>query len=591
MIYATYAKFLDLYLDDQNGAEKYMRIASNMNHEYLHDYRKLQHSINYQLKKIIKITFIVFDISVIINEIPEIYNFNHDKLIKLLGGQDRIQKLREHFQTNASIYNVHNIVLLSFEHNQYYHIIYQIFNEIDLLQYTQLCKSKTHYFSNDENNQIFNVIDIKDQFNLKHHDEILFISDSVYRCQILNNECKTYFIDNDRSKPLKGITMTDISCIYQILEGINHIDDGNTDVGMTPLSQLDVDLLQNIIKEAKKKITTHTMINLKRKIYTKINQNPEYMNFIKFHDLFKKALHAVSHKHHWTAVQYFNEALQYDSSQLELHRGIAKSLSCLGHHEAAEIAYNNAFTINPHHYYLNLSWGWHLLSTDQPQQALNQFEHTTKLSRYNKEDKNLLTAKAIACERVGDDEKAEIYYKQATNTNEKIYEHAHYNFGMFLKRMNRYDEAKTQLELCMKISPIKYINKPSFIFTLEKLSYSMDASLYINQYKHYILSKLNINDIEIRMGLSESEFLKRFMFDEFWFDEINKLTPKFNGYYDTFIQVQLNNLEILFNNFTNFQSILRDKIVVHDINDMRLIECSLIKHKQHILSTVNNCNC
>ena len=586
----TYANFLDTCMDDKNGAKKYMQIAANMNHEYLHDYHKLQQSMMYQLEKKNKITLIIFDVNVIVNcGISEIYNINQKKMLNIFGGQDRIQKLMEHFQTNISIYNIQNIILLSLKQNQYYDVIYEMLNKVGLSQYTQLCKSNTSYFSNNDDCEIMNIIEIKDKFKLKYYDEVLFVSDSKNHIQILRNMCKVYFIDNDKSYPLTGIIMINISEIYQILNDEYHLDDNVSCNTTRSLSDINVRLLKDIIKQTKKKFTANKMITLINKIYEKMIQDPDYENFIKFHRCFNKALLAISNKQYWTAVQHFNEALQYDASQLDLHRGLAKCFSCLGYHEAANIAYNNAFTINPTHYYLNLSYGWHLLSIRQPQDALNHFEYTTKLSKHHNEEKNLLTAKAIACERIGDDEKAEAYYERATNLNKRIYANAHFNFGMFLQRLGRYAEAKSQLEIYVEVVPNKFIHKQSLMLALDtlniqcKYNYSMDISIHINDYKNYILNKLNLNNnIVIIMGCSECEFMKRFMFDEFWFDIVNKHTLKFNNYYDTFIETGLNNVEMLMNDIDDIELMLTDLIAIDSIIDVKLIQLSLLKYKRHI---------
>ena len=567
-----------------------MKLASHTNNEFLFYYHQLKDSLNDHLSQTsYKIKLIVIDINVIMyhNNIQTFsLNLNLKDLRKAFGGYDRIQRITDFFQ-QLSLCGV-DIILLSKEQN--HEKISLILHKLNLLKYVQLYKFNNCYFSNNINKKIFNLIKIKDKFKLKYHDEVLFISDCIDNIGILNNECKLYLVDNHGSKPLFGITIFDMVKIKHIVkdEDINlNMNDDTYIHGSNSLSDINrkllIDLMKEIIKKSHKS-QSKKQIHVINYIYTKLDENPEYIKFIKFGVCLQKAIKSVSNHDYWVAAQYLQQTLQYDESQLYIYRLLAKCYSCLRHVEEAEIIYQKALNISPLDYLTNFSFAYHKLSIGEPLQALHHFEYTTKLSNRSKLDKSMLTALARTYECTGNFEKADEYFKKATNSNGHIYEHAHFHYAMFLNKFDRYIEAQQQLKICLKISPNKWKYNQQMNVILFELNISKKKDIYFNQYVHYIKNQINENHIN-NIQCSIDEFIKQYIFDEFWFDHMDKLTHIFNKYYDTFILNNLNDIQTLLNG--DLHHILKYKIKITNNNDLESIVIALLKYKKYILSIVN----
>ena len=63
---------------------------------------------------------------------------------------------------------------------------------------------------------IFNFVEIKDTYNLKYTDSTLFVSIDQSHIHHLTHITKAYYLNEQQSKPLLGLTINDVKQILNI---------------------------------------------------------------------------------------------------------------------------------------------------------------------------------------------------------------------------------------------------------------------------------------------------------------------------------------------------------------------------------------
>ena len=205
-----------------------------------------------------------------------------------------------------------------------------------------------------------------------------------------------------------------------------------------------------------------------------------------------------------------------------------------------------------------------------------------------------------------------------------FYEPAHFFYGSFLQKQGRYEEAKQQFEICVSkaSNAINHYRLSDVLYKLKEFDgyeYHLKKALECDPYmpmarsswRNYcrraggkvdvvtfkkmqsrsIGTKGSVTGILMKGGVKETKKDTRYgecvverksdemedimsestvEFDRFWFDEIGITTPKFNGYYDKFVECGLNDVRCIVDGKV-MENILRDEIGVRDGEDLMVI--------------------
>ena len=559
-----YAYFLLNQMNDIENALKYLKKACELDDEYEYDYDCLREDVLLQNRCEYNIKLILYDFeSIILYRQPNqmIDDLNMTDLKGIFGGNDRITKLKDFLQKSVDK-NVKNIIFGKDTCDN----IYKLLKPLGLYEYVnEIIGNDTSHFLTQNKEKIYHIIKIKDDNKLRSSNEILHIS-GIYE-DIINasNECKTYFVDPTKSYPFSGPNLYDFYQLHHVIDDpqfmVNNDVDQNFVFGtsITNLKRKNEPLLKALINETIAYCKYNKRIHSLETLYELQQKDHEYFEFSKFFHDFSQAMRCIDRDNLWTAGYYLQCILKNEQSQIEIWRRFARCCSYLKHNDAANIAYDISLNINPYHYYTNFSFSYHLLMCGDYKRSKEAFIRTNNVSKFASMNASLLVGLARTCEELGQYDEADKYYKDAVKDSYiKYYEPAHYYYGCFLERTQRFSKAMDQFDICFKMSPNKCQNilkicevslnlndMKKFEFFIKK-AIQMDPSVIYNYERHYKKSYvvyngkcLNSDQINILDVNHDAEF------DSFWFDEIAVTIPEFNAYYDHFIRNNLNDMSLL----------------------------------------------
>jgi len=605
LLLAQYAAFLSQCMNHHEKALKYIEQAYKLDYKYKYEYLNFQkYDLTYN-KSQYHIKFIIYDFNVIIyKKYSKIDNLKTKDLYFFFGGLDRINKLKEYFD-QILYYKVQNVILTTTESSD---IIYKLLDQLGLSKYFKIIigHDVTHFMMKSQNinqNKVYGIIKIKDNYNLNSSDEVLYISNNYNDITDVFNECKTYFINPDNSHPFFGPTIHDFQQIISIVKDPRFMMNINPKQNSKnqeyrSLKELDPNLLNKITYQVIHNARNNKPITLLEFVQNQKNINPKYSVFIDYIYYLKRAIKEYNLCHWWVAGYYFQIVVNIEQSQMEPWRRLAKCCSYLRHGEYAEFAYQMALSIKPDHYYTHLSAGYHFLMHGNIDAAKKMFISASKVSKLTERDKSWLVGYARICELSSDLVFAEKCYQKATNYNDtKSYEPAHFYYGIFLENQNRLSEAKEQFQICLYLSPKK----------IENHERMCDISWKLNQFescKSYLKNMLNIDShaptaiYNYEMFHKESYIIRNvnvdypnhveqynvYDFDSFWFDDIGIVDGDFNQYYDDFVKYKLNNMIWLLYDKA-FANKLEQIIKIKNPKHLKLI-CSKIVEKRKFINNM-----
>ena len=544
-----------------------------------------------------RIKLIVYDFNVIIytkRNLCQTDDLFTKEIQCMFGGKDRIECIKQHFK-EMNEYNVQNI-LISSDYSSC--IIYKLLNRL------KLDKCIRMVFGNDIQqcmmtsvDKSYAIIKIKDYFNLQNSDGVLYVSDNYEDVIDTQNECKIYFVNIENMYPLRGLGIDDFKQIGCMVRNSNFIVNINLKRDSVyneskSLSALDKVIFNEITNEIYEYIRNGKIMKSIKYIEFKNESDIAYYAFIEYAHNLIKAICACNNNQYWTAAHYFQKVLELEQSQLDVWRRYAKCCSYLKHDETAIYAYMKALRINASHYYTNLSLGYHYLMTKDYVTAEKTFINAWKISKFDLPEQNLKVGLARVYEEMGNDNLAEIYYKSAINhrLHTKIYEPAHYYYGVFLMRKNLLLDAKTQFEICVSNSPNKFENykkicdiilqsdtDPGCIMStyINKLV-GIDAQSPISRYYYQMYYKASYVCYPEHLN---AVITHDWDFDKFWFDFVDMIDPDFNGYYDKFVEHGLNNINWLLYEFA-FEKRLIEFIKIQNKNHLCILVSKVLQYRE-----------
>jgi len=617
-ILVRYAWFLIDCMKNKKESMKYMALACELNDKYEHDLNELTLQPDLRLNVSTEyIKLIIYDFNTFIkyhcvtekknNSIQQLKYLSKKDLIVTFGGNDRIAMLKDHFDNIISIYPNVKFAILSFET---YSNISVSLEKIGLYDYFNIIiGTDTSAYLENTKNKIYDILRLKDMYKIFNQKEVLYISTHAEKyINEINDECLIYLIDLEKNKPIPGPSLNDLRQIESIIKDPTSIFETYNNISIEKydesysLKKVNLSLFLSIQREIIQNKNRKSLYELKT-MKKLIEKNDEichnFYDYVKFGELWKEVITACSRGNWWIVCNLTLDVFNLEQNDAELLRKYAKSLSKLKHIKEAENAYNKALEIDDNNYWTITSYGQHLLSINKYKEAHNIFLRAIKASKYIIQDRGLNMALARTWIHLNNPINAEIYYKRAIVPENEIknrikyfkniqnyahpngityYEKAHYEYGVFLLDQFRYEEAEKQFEICLN-------NSSKNIKIHHRL---MDISLKLNNYKKY---KYHHDIINIKNNyLNYSKFDYKYIndsfnnvtidvdFDNFWFDEINIITPTFNNYYDKFIEYKLNNMKWLLNSHT-IAIELQTKINITDANDLKLILLKIIQKR------------
>lgn len=603
LLLEKYSYFLINSMNDNKKALKYLKIACELDDEYEYDYDSLCEYESKAKQCIYRIELMVFDFdSTILYREPHqtISDSNVTDLKYILGGNDRINKFKEFFEENIN----NHVINVIFSKSRSIDIIYKSLKLLGLYKYTHriIAIKDLDQFVSYDNEMLHEIIRIKDNYNLKSSNQILYISSNYKDIMDVSNECKKYFVDPIKSYPFLGLTLDDFNELNHIRDDVDYKLDVyerqkfTVNKSISTLKTLDESLLLTLTYEVINSVKYNKPIKSLKIVQRMQIENPKYFKYIEYCVDFRIALIEYGRDRWWTAGQHLKRILQIEQSVMEIWRRFGKCLSYLKHVDAANEAYAVALRINPIDYYTNFSFGYHLLMCGCYKESKDQFIVTKKVSKFNKMNASLLVGMARCCEELGQFDEAEEYYKAAVeSSNENCYESAHYYYSCYLEKKGRERAAMKQIEICLSISPYRLQNILKMcdislrLHDIQKFEFFMKMAIEIDQsviynYERYY-KKLYLYNNGCGQYLENDEYVKisevvhNVEFDCFWFDEIGLTIPKFNQYYDNFIVNNLNNIQLLLND-ENLSEKLIKIIGIDDPIHFELIFTKLLKNDE-----------
>lgn len=584
-----YAYFKINFMKDYKNGLKYLKIASQYNDELKYDYDNLYEyclEINQHKSSIIKFMVFDFDSTILYREAGHMLgDLNTSDLISYFGGSDRIMKLKQLLRKN--IYkDIENIIISKFRMSD---IIYKTLQLLGFMTFI-----KRIIGANDiprsticDHDVIYEIIKIKDDYNVNNYNEILYISSNYNDIQNVSTECKRYFVDPKKSYPLSGINLHDFDQLSSIRDnkqyilGINANEEFKHDESISSLSKLNESLLKKLTIEVINNVKYNKSINSLPIVQDLLDSNPEYVKFIKYYENLRIAITHFERGDWWSAGQYLQRILQIEQSESGIWGRYAKCCSYLKHSTEADIAYAIALKINPRCYHIKVSYAYHLLMCGCYKASNEQFIAAMNVSKYQEMNASVAVGLARTSEELGEFDKAENYYKYAVNDSmKKYYEPAHFYYSCYLEKRGQLFESMQHINKCIKKSPHKVQNILKMCDILSKLNdremlehfikigIKIDPSVIYN-YERYYKKPQYLYDfpdskyIANAEGIVVSDIVHDAKFDEFWFDHVNISTREFNQYYDKFMVNNLNNIDLLLND----KEISEKLIKIVGIND------------------------
>ena len=165
----------------------------------------------------------------------------------------------------------------------------------------------------------------------------------------------------------------------------------------------------------------------------------------------------------WISGHLFKRLIELDPNNLYLHIRYAKALSYLKHTTDADRVYDKCMKLNAEYYWVYHSLAYHYFKSGRFEEAEKFFVRAIEMATDDENKRILYCGFAQCLDRMNETERAEGYYQLSVamsmaleNCEENAgnyYEPAHYYYAAFLRRQQRWSEAKTQFEIILQQSP------------------------------------------------------------------------------------------------------------------------------------------
>ena len=463
-----YCKFCVNCIGDKYKAMECFEFAGlTQDNQYL----KLQKSLDGNIKDHHQdIKLIIYDLSVITYwpfyaNMNELRKMGRLDIIKIFGGKSRIKTLQRHFADISKGCTEDNPIIVILANSS-------IDVTKEALQRVLLNKYFTDIFmARRQMKRIYDILNIKDHFNLFHADQVLYVSLATDHVQNLLSQCNVYGVDQSLSKPLKGLTpenLIEIGCIITNTEyhpkQIHEYKDGYS------LSQIDAKLYKNLVTEIQEyrgsnRVHIDSLPSMNHVI------SKDYRDWIAFGYKYCEMRNNFLGKKWWECALNLVQLLKYEWNKPYLWTKYAISLSYIGHNEESEFAFKRALQIGSKYYPALFGYGYHLYLIGKYKTAekvlhdalefgklLNNADHDGLRKLYilmarnaaamNKLDESEYLFKLA----VGDDFKTTIIIDGNLKYRKSVTQ-AHLHYGKYLAKHNRLDEAKQEFEICVRNEP------------------------------------------------------------------------------------------------------------------------------------------
>lgn len=336
--------------------------------------------------------------------------------------------------------------------------------------------------------------------------------------------------------------------------------------------------------------------------------NNRYAKFIEFGYKLYDCIQGQRKEKWWSVGHIIKDLLlNYEQSHCRLWQFYGKILGYLGHNKIADKMYQIAFDLSPNNYKINFSYAFFMLQIGKFNEAKKYFHKAMCCSKYINKDKNLYIGLARTYQNLQQPSKAEYYFilavidnnndnynnndnqirRKCCNYKYKIsYSPGHFFYGSFLEKNGRYDEAKEQFKICIKIksNAINNYKLGDILYKLKEYDESknyLTKALEIDPYMPMAKRCLNMLDKEIKSNNNNDNnnnveiiYYKlnkyNIEFDHIWFDKIGIITNEFNRYYDKFVELKYNDTRVIMN-INDFQMFLKKTIQINDIRHINII--------------------
>ena len=403
----------------------------------------------------------------------------------IFGGFDRINKMKSHFEVILSKKSM--IAVLSITESD---IISHALKRLKLDRYFD--------FIVQTNSKIDDIIKLKRNNRIFRKEQVLFIDNDINQINKVSDECITYFVDESKSEPFRGLTPEDFTKIECIIHNRKYSPPNILKYNpKKSLNSINNELCTAIFREIghnwrEREQPIESLPCMKYASEQSVI-NKDYHRFTEFGKKLAIVFAAGDKEEQWTCGHLLKYLLRFEQGHVELWKRYAKSLSCLGHDKAAEEAYSKGFKVGPNAWRLWMDYAYHHLSREQYHDAVDAFRKTLKLCRDGNRKWNVNVGLARALDALDKNKEAEYYYKQGMSCStvpghKRFYESGHLHFGNFLMKLQRFAEAKEQYHLCLQHNPTKALNNYRYgnaLYELgdyEQFEYYMNRTLEIEPY-------------------------------------------------------------------------------------------------------------
>eukprot|EP01084_Bolivina_argentea_P319482 554149_1 len=496
-------------------------------------------------------------------DISHLYNIKEKAFIQLFGWRDRIRRLANHFEGILSKQITIIILFINYNHT-YINVIKETLKKAYLHQYvSEIIKINP---ANEMNDKLNNIKYFKHKYNYKYN-EILYIGSNENVTQLMNKNCCTIFISENR-----GLRMRHLENIengigietrnYSSFQSTKPID----------LMETNAKLYFQIKREIIRSDYNQSINNLQiiQQIHNNYNKYQYEYQFLEFATKFKAVCFESSKHNIWTAHEILQPLLQMYPHDSELNSRNATFCASMGDMYIAEQFYKIA--TRGRFITAIVNYGYFLMEQKRFQESVNMFMRVLKISPISIKS---LIGIGRTFHKMGNYDDAYYYLRKAVAVSPN-FAIAQYRLGGFLQEIGRNKEAYKYLNAAVQLNGNSEMNH--FVLSLnlfelnnmEGFKYHLERSLDINptfrpaKYKYYeiygkyyipcaadrnvkrfVLNGINFDrskgNINYRRN-SETEF------DVFWYDKLEMwLTDNsFQTYYQYFKQHNMNNIISLF---------------------------------------------
>eukprot|EP01083_Nonionella_stella_P054164 143068_1 len=647
-----YSQFLLNRLHDRAGALEYLHKASLLSRgestSFIVDkYNQLKQRNVSTLQSVTeRIKMVIYEFDCIITywnlweaidgNIENLYQMRTDFLLEIFGGSDRINRLHMHFEQLLLRTDL-TIVILSFNRVD---IMVKCMKRVKLYSngIVFIGSDRSHHLQRIQS-KLNDVIKLKDNNEVFSKNQVLYIDDNSDMVRQVSDECRTFYVDNKSADklPLRGLTLDDFSQIECIVKDKKYVSPSKFK-GTKSLISINSDLYFGIRRDVQcisrsnecGDIETLRSIKWARQ-YDK--ENSEI--FIDFARKYLRFIVAFRNKQYWTSAQIVRQLLNGETGDCLLYQKFGRSLSFLGHCSAADKYYGLALQLlneksqgnSSANFSVTYSYAQHLLHTQRYLMAKEYFMQSLDI----RQSPSVYYGLARTFHFLEQFNQAEQYFKMALaqSVGEYVYEPLHYNFGHFLRKQRRYEEAKHHFQVCVKNTPYRALNHYWLSDALYQLGefdeheFHLQKALEIDPYlpearknwSMYYHNEYHIEDAfynddedqdekyhETKGGPTENSMRAtktrepppladgtcyNAEFDRFWYDRFN---TKYQEYYDLILKFELNDIRcIIFNQ--NIESDLKNKINLHkDVLNVIMREIDVYRNEWNQFSKWMKCN-